>query len=43
MATLGAGAVQEGDVALTIGSSGRICYIGSEPIYDKRLLNCGSA
>lgn len=42
VATLGAGAVQEGDVALTIGSSGRICYIGSEPIYDKRLLNCRS-
>jgi xylulokinase len=41
-ATLGAGAVNEGDVALTIGSSGRICYIGREPIYDKRLLNCRS-
>jgi xylulokinase len=38
-ATIGAGAVKEGDFALTIGSSGRICRISKEPFQDLRLLN----
>ena len=42
VATLGAGAVEKGDLALTIGSSGRVCYISDEPLFDKRLLNCRS-
>lgn len=42
-ATIGAGAVNQGDFALTIGSSGRICYISDKPIDDRRLLNIHSA
>ena len=38
-ATIGAGAVEDGDFALTIGSSGRICCISSQPFDDLRLLN----
>lgn len=38
-ATIGAGAVQKGDFALTIGSSGRLCCISSQPFQDQRLLN----
>ena len=37
--TIGAGAVRNGDFALTIGSSGRICCIASEPFHDLSLLN----
>lgn len=42
VSTLGAGAVNSGDLALTIGSSGRICFISDQPLFDKRLLNCRS-
>lgn len=42
VATAGAGAVYDGDIALTLGSSGRLCFISDEPIFDKRLLNCRS-
>ena len=38
-ATIGAGAVDEGDFALTIGSSGRLCSIAGQPMEDPRLLN----
>lgn len=38
-ATIGAGAVEAGDFALTIGSSGRLCSIGAQPLKDQRLLN----
>ncbi len=38
-ATIGAGAVNEGDFALTIGSSGRLCCISDQPFEDLRLLN----
>lgn len=38
-ATVGAGAVEEGDFALTIGSSGRLCSISKAPYDDPRLLN----
>ena len=38
-ATIGAGAVAEGDFALTIGSSGRLCCIAGQPMEDPRLLN----
>ena len=38
-ATIGAGAVAEGDFALTIGSSGRLCSIAGQPMEDSRLLN----
>lgn len=42
-ATIGAGAVAEGDFSLTIGSSGRLCSIGARPMEDPRLLNiCGA-
>ncbi|MEA5012232.1 MAG: FGGY family carbohydrate kinase [Angelakisella sp.] len=42
VSTVGAGAIEAGDMALTLGSSGRVCYISDAPIYDKRLLNCRS-
>ncbi len=38
-ATIGAGAVEDGDFALTIGSSGRLCCISGQPFEDLRLLN----
>lgn len=38
-ATIGAGAVENGDFALTIGSSGRLCCISGQPFEDSRLLN----
>ena len=38
-ATIGAGAVENGDFALTIGSSGRLCCISDQPFGDLRLLN----
>lgn len=41
-ATLAAGAVEPGDIAITIGSSGRVCTISRGPILDSRLLNCES-
>lgn len=41
-ATFAAGATDPGDVALTVGSSGRICYVSDMPIIDRRLLNCES-
>lgn len=43
-ATLAAGAVNPGDVAITIGSSGRICCISKTPVCDqkKKLINCES-
>lgn len=41
-ATMAAGAVEPGDMAITIGSSGRLCYISDRPILDERLLNCES-
>lgn len=41
-ATLAAGAVDAGDFAITIGSSGRICFISSGPTRDERLLSCES-
>lgn len=37
-ATVGVGAVNPGDVAVTIGSSGRVCHLGSHPIFDRRIL-----
>lgn len=40
--TLASGAVDPGDVALTIGSSGRICYIDSHPATDHRILTAKS-
>lgn len=42
VATTGSGAINAGDAALTIGSSGRVCCINDRPIFDKRLLNCSS-
>lgn len=42
VATAAAGATDPGDAAFTIGSSGRVCYISGEPIFDKRLLNIRS-
>lgn len=42
VSTLGSGAVEQGDVALTIGSSGRVCCISDSPVFDPRLLNCCS-
>ena len=42
-ATIGAGATASGDVAITLGSSGRICISTDFPIEDKRLLNIRSA
>lgn len=42
-ATIGAGAVQNGDFALTIGSSGRICCVSDAPYQDSRLLNIAGA
>lgn len=38
-ATLGAGALNDGDLAITIGSSGRLCYVSSVPNFDERLIN----
>lgn len=43
IATAASGAVNVGDMAITIGSSGRICYISDRPVYDERILNCHSA
>lgn len=42
-ASCGSGAVSPGDFAITMGSSGRICYISEQPIYDSRFLNCPTA
>lgn len=38
-ASLGAGALNDGDLAITIGSSGRLCYISSKPNFDDKLIN----
>ena len=38
-ATIGSGAVNTGDFAITIGSSGRICSISGSPAEDEKLLN----
>lgn len=38
-ATLGAGAVNAGDLAITVGSSGRICYVCDEPSSNERIIN----
>lgn len=38
-ATLGAGALYAGDLAITIGSSGRLCYVSTSPNFDDRLIN----
>lgn len=43
IATAASGAVNAGDMAITIGSSGRICYISERPVYDPRILTCHSA
>ncbi|HWP50655.1 MAG TPA: FGGY family carbohydrate kinase [Clostridia bacterium] len=43
IATAASGAVNVGDMAITIGSSGRICYISEKPVYDTRILTCHSA
>lgn len=42
-ATLGAGAVNNGDMAITIGSSGRICFVSNEPSDDLRIINSSFA
>ena len=42
-ATLGAGAVNVGDLAITIGSSGRICYVSDEPSSNERIINSSFA
>lgn len=42
VATTGSGAITAGDVAITLGSCGRLCYISDKPIRDKRALNCAS-
>jgi xylulokinase len=42
VATAGSGAVEAGDFAITLGSSGRICYISRKPFFDKHVLNCFS-
>jgi xylulokinase len=42
-ATVAAGAVNTGDMAITIGSSGRICCVSPEVISDRRLLNVHNA
>lgn len=41
-ATLAAGAVRPGDIAVTIGSSGRVCCICDHPLINEKLLNCES-
>lgn len=41
-ATLAAGAVEPGDIAITIGSSGRVCCISGRPMINEKLLNCES-
>lgn len=38
-ATLGAGAVNSGDCAITIGSSGRIALVSNKPFYDPKVLS----
>ena len=38
-ATIGAGAVNPGDFAITIGSSGRVALINSKPFYDPKVLS----
>lgn len=38
-ATLGSGAINPGDLAITIGSSGRICYVSESPNFDNKAVN----
>lgn len=38
-ATLGSGALNEGDLAITIGSSGRLCYVSPTPNFDDKIIN----
>lgn len=42
-ATIGAGAVNPGDCAITIGSSGRICQISKDPVFKPHILSTASA
>jgi xylulokinase len=42
-ATIGSGAVNIDDCAITLGSCARLCVIAKEPMNDKRLLNIRSA
>ena len=38
-ATLGAGALNNGDLAITIGSSGRLCFVSSKPDFNDKIIN----
>lgn len=42
-ATIGSGATDGGDCAITIGSSGRICQISSKPVFKKHVLSTPGA
>lgn len=42
-ATIGSGAVNPGDIAITIGSSGRVAQIYDTPVFDRRVLSTPSA
>ena len=38
-ASFGSGAINAGDFAITIGSSGRICYVADRPAFQPKLIN----
>ncbi len=38
-ASFGSGAIHPGDFAITIGSSGRICYVASKPNFTPKIIN----
>ncbi len=38
-ATVGAGTVYDGDCAITIGSSGRLCFVSDDPSGNQRIIN----